>query len=62
VQSTVDDLEASAARFAKDQGVALKDRAVDAVKSAVQRDDRPAPADRGAAPTAGTAAGLGDLD
>lgn len=37
VQSTVDDLESSAARFAKDQGVALKDKAVDAVKSAVSR-------------------------
>ncbi|MBD3777817.1 MULTISPECIES: YtxH domain-containing protein [unclassified Cellulomonas] len=37
VQSTVDDLESTAARFAKDQGVALKDKAVDAVKSAVSR-------------------------
>ncbi len=37
VQSTVDDLESSAARFAKDQGAALKDKAVDAVKSAVSR-------------------------
>jgi hypothetical protein len=37
VQSTVDDLESTAARFAKDQGGALKDKAVDAVKSAVSR-------------------------
>lgn len=37
VQSTVDDLESSAARFAKDQGVALKDKAVEAVKGAVAR-------------------------
>ncbi len=37
VQSTVDDLESSAARFAKDQGSALKDKAVDAVKGAVSR-------------------------
>jgi hypothetical protein len=44
VQSTVDDLESSAARFAKDQGVALKDKAVDAVKSAVSRSaDDPTP-------------------
>lgn len=38
VQTRVDDLEASAAQFAKDQGAALKDKAVDAVKSAVSRD------------------------
>jgi hypothetical protein len=37
VQSTVDDLESSAARFAKDQGAALKDKAVEAVKGAVAR-------------------------
>ncbi|GIG37347.1 YtxH domain-containing protein [Cellulomonas pakistanensis] len=37
VQSTVDDLESKAAGFAKDQGAALKDKAVDAVKSAVSR-------------------------
>lgn len=37
VQSTVDDLETKAAGFAKDQGSALKDKAVDAVKSAVSR-------------------------
>lgn len=37
VQSTVDDLESKAAGFAKDQGGALKDKAVDAVKSAVSR-------------------------
>jgi hypothetical protein len=44
VQSRVDDLESTAAQFAKDQGVALKDKAVDAVKSAVSRsgDDEPA--------------------
>lgn len=45
VQSTVDDLESTATRFAKDQGGALKDKAVDAVKSAVSRssdDDAPA--------------------
>lgn len=58
VQSTVDDLEASAARFAKDQGVALKDKAVDAVKSAVSRgsDDastEPWSAGPGAGPTTG---------
>jgi hypothetical protein len=49
VQSRVDDLESTAAQFAKDQGVALKDKAVDAVKSAVSRsgDDEPVP------PTAG---------
>jgi hypothetical protein len=35
VQSTVDGLESSATQFAKDQGSALKDKAVDAVKSAV---------------------------
>lgn len=47
VQSTVDDLESKAADFAKDQGVALKDKAVDAVKTAVSRakDDEPWPAD-----------------
>ncbi|WP_454050265.1 YtxH domain-containing protein [Cellulomonas sp. Marseille-Q8402] len=51
VQSTVDDLESTATRFAKDQGVALKDKAVDAVKSAVSRssDD-----DAGSPGTAGT--------
>ncbi|WP_255590266.1 YtxH domain-containing protein [Cellulomonas sp. PS-H5] len=37
VQSTVDDLESKATGFAKDQGAALKDKAVDAVKSAVSR-------------------------
>lgn len=39
VQSTVEDLESSAARFAKDQGAVLKDKAVNAVKSAVSRSD-----------------------
>jgi len=49
VQSTVDDLESKAAGFAKEQGVAIKDKAVDAVKSAVSRggDEPEAP---GAAP------------
>jgi hypothetical protein len=37
VQSTVDDLESKAAGFAKEQGAALKDKAVDAVKGAVSR-------------------------
>ncbi len=41
VQSKVDDLESTAAQFAKDQGTALKDKAVDAVKSAVSRTDPP---------------------
>lgn len=55
VQSTVDDLESSAARFAKDQGVAIKDKAVDAVKSAVSRSsaDEPAPGGVRTAPPAG---------
>lgn len=54
VQSTVDDLESSAAQFAKDQGVAIKDKAVDAVKSAVSRSsDRPAPGSVRTAPPAG---------
>jgi hypothetical protein len=50
VQSTVDDLETKAAGFAKDQGGALKDKAVGAVKSAVSRssddadDSTPTPA------------------
>jgi hypothetical protein len=53
VQSTVDDFESSAARFAKDQGGALKDKAVDAVKSAVSRssdDDAAGSTPTGAAP------------
>ncbi|HEY0217279.1 MAG TPA: YtxH domain-containing protein [Cellulomonas sp.] len=55
VQSTVDDLESSAVQFAKDQGVALKDRAVDAVKSAVAgRGDGPDPTETRSAPPAGT--------
>lgn len=56
VQSTVDDLESKAAGFAKDQGSALKDKAVDAVKSAVSRtsDDEGAPAATGTTPPAGT--------
>lgn len=54
VQAGVDDLEASAARFAKDQGVALKDKAVDAVKSAVSRSsDETAPDGARTAPPAG---------
>jgi hypothetical protein len=57
VQSTVDDLESKAAGFAKDQGVALKDKAVDAVKSAVSRgsdDDTEATGATRATPPAGT--------
>ena len=56
VQSTVDDLESKAAGFAKDQGAALKDKAVDAVKSAVSRtsDDTEAPGGTRTAPPAGT--------
>lgn len=41
VQSTVDDWEAGAAQFAKDQASALKDKAVDAVKSTVSRTPEP---------------------
>ena len=37
VQSTVEDLESQAARIAKDQGAAIKDKAVDAVKTAVSK-------------------------
>ncbi|VTR76959.1 YtxH domain-containing protein [Cellulomonas hominis] len=37
VQSTVEDLESQAARIAKDQGSAIKDKAVDAVKTAVSK-------------------------
>lgn len=58
VQSTVDDLESKAAGFAKDQGVALKDKAVDAVKSAVSRgsdDDTEATGTTRTTPPAGTA-------
>lgn len=57
VQSTVDDLESKAAGFAKDQGAALKDKAVDAVKSAVSRtsdDDTGTSGATPAAPPAGT--------
>ena len=56
VQSTVDDLESKAAGFAKDQGSALKDKAVDAVKSAVSRtsDDEGTTATTGTTPPAGT--------
>ncbi|MCG7284522.1 YtxH domain-containing protein [Cellulomonas sp. ACRRI] len=58
VQSTVDDLESKAAGFAKDQGVALKDKAVDAVKSAVSRtsddDDAAATGTTRTTPPAGT--------
>ncbi|WP_262348266.1 YtxH domain-containing protein [Cellulosimicrobium cellulans] len=57
VQSTVDDLESKAAGFAKDQGVALKDKAVDAVKSAVSRgsdDDTEATGATRTTPPAGT--------
>ncbi len=43
VQSRVDDLEAGAAQFAKDQAGALKDKAVDAVKSTVSRSSEPDP-------------------
>jgi len=41
VQSRVDDLEAGAAQFARDQATALKDRAVDAVRSAATRSPEP---------------------
>lgn len=41
VQSKVDDLEAGAAQFAKEQAGALKDKAVDAVKSTVSRTPEP---------------------
>ncbi|WP_263119095.1 YtxH domain-containing protein [Cellulomonas sp. RIT-PI-Y] len=41
VQSRVDDLEAGAAQFAKDQASALKDKAVDAVRSTVSRTPEP---------------------
>lgn len=57
VQSTVDDLESKAAGFAKDQGAALKDKAVDAVKSAVSRtsdDDGAASGTTTSTPPAGT--------
>lgn len=56
VQSTVEDLESSAVQFAKDQGAALKDKAVDAVKSAVSRSgaDQDPEADLRTAPAAGT--------
>jgi len=57
VQSTVDDLESKAAGFAKDQGAALKDKAVDAVKSAVSRtsdDDTGTPGATPTTPPAGT--------
>lgn len=57
VQSTVDDLESKAAGFAKDQGVALKDKAVDAVKGAVSRgsdDDTGATGSAPATPPAGS--------
>jgi len=57
VQSTVDDLESKAAGFAKDQGVALKDKAVDAVKTAVSRgsdDDTGATGPAPATPPAGS--------
>ncbi len=69
VQSTVDDLESSAARFAKDQGAALKDKAVDAVKTAVSRggSDDTGEAETRTAPPGGTTpttpvAPLRDLD
>jgi hypothetical protein len=58
VQSTVDDLETSVTRFAAEQGSALKDKAVDAVKSAVQRETGATGTGRPATPTAG----LCDLD
>lgn len=60
VQSTVDDLESSAAQFAREQGSAIKDKAVDAVKGAVSRTKSDEGADPGAtgdvrtAPPAGT--------
>lgn len=57
VQSTVDDLESKATGFARDQGAALKDKAVDAVKSAVSRtsdDDGAAPGTTTSTPPAGT--------
>ena len=56
VQSTVDDLESKAAGFAKDQGAALKDKAVDAVKSAVSRtsDDEDTTGTTRTTPPAGT--------
>lgn len=58
VQSTVDDLESKAAGFAKEQGAALKDKAVDAVKGAVSRtsddDDTEATGATRTTPPAGT--------
>lgn len=57
VQSTVDDLESKAAGFAKEQGAALKDKAVDAVKGAVSRtsdDDTEATGATRSTPPAGT--------
>ncbi|WP_448058476.1 YtxH domain-containing protein [Cellulomonas hominis] len=48
VQAAVGDVEERAAQFAKEQGAALKDRAVDAVKSRVGGGSDADPADGGA--------------